>query len=173
MSPFDDRQFRASILALLLMYAILGNLANLFGNGILPAFDMSFIGWQPAADTSRYTLAFDSINGVAFDQPLYFEEAGEWIDKARGSDAQRLINRLGIALYEGDSVKIGEARAALEKRYFGALQAAEYDIILHVVNPVERWHQDVTFSEQLMGHYEFQALLALQTTGMVAVQSAE
>ena len=155
MKPKQDNLFRTSLIALIALYAIIGNAAQISGSLGLPQFDFGFINTTPDIEEARYQLKFLTINNEALSQPTYFADAYEWVESAKSSVAHSLINQIGMALYEGDSSRAERLRFELEDDYFGGFDSAEYEVVFRVFNPVERYTLETNVAEQLMKTFEY------------------
>lgn len=141
----NDQLFQFSLIVLLCSYIVLGN--NSFYMGWVPSFDLFAFG-KPQKEVSRYTLKFHSINGESFMDPLYFEDAGDWLDNGNIAEGKRIVNRLGIALDQADEQSAVEQHQILIDEYLDFFESVDYEIILLVVNPVEKYSTESYVAEQ-------------------------
>ncbi|MDJ0752254.1 MAG: hypothetical protein QNJ45_01965 [Ardenticatenaceae bacterium] len=155
MNDSQNRQiFQLSVIVILSIYALAFNQAQLNPSRWFPQFDLTFASDQPESG-SHYDLRFISINGQTFPAPLYFSEAENWIADEQIYDGQQVINRLGIAVYREDTARIQALSRILEEDFFGSIDAAEYQIVFRVINPVEKYHLQGNYSEEIIGNYTY------------------
>lgn len=159
----NEHFFQISIVTLLCAYAIIGNNAINFNLGWFPTFKLSYFTKAPDV-VSHYTLRFTEINGEMLDEPVYFDQAGAWIENRKIADGEELINQLGIALHADDEVHAADLHARLIKEYFYSLDSAEYEILFLVVNPVEKYSLNSFTAEQHIGAFVYDGMTQAFTT---------
>ncbi|MEM7798078.1 MAG: hypothetical protein AAF633_02715 [Chloroflexota bacterium] len=150
----NDQLFQISLILLLCAYALIGNNAINFGAGWFPSYNFSILAKEPN-EVSHYTLRFHAINGEAFENPIYFNEARELLGNQDIPDGERIINRLGIAIHQSDEPAVSELHSTLIEEYFQLFDSAEYEIMLLVVNPVEKYALDSFTTEESIRLYTY------------------
>lgn len=145
--------FQLSLVLILAVYAVLFNVGAV-GFGWFPSFDMSpqVVEYE---ESTHYDLRFTEVNGIALDPPVYFSEADEWVPENSIFDGRRLINRLGIAAHQDDMIEVRQLEREFVRAYAAQLISAEYQIVLIVKNPVEKYHLEEYFSEELIETFSF------------------
>lgn len=139
---------------MLAIYALFFNV--MWQSGILPPFDIFHYAKQPE-NVTHYSLKFSDINGESPNEPLYLDAAEEWFEDRERYDALDLVNKLGVAVYDGDVETAEELHEQLVEEYFSDIDSATYDLVLRVVNPVEKYNYDeyTPIVDQVIQRYEF------------------
>lgn len=150
----NEQLFQISLIVLLCAYVLIGNGALNFGVGYLPSMNFSILAKEPN-EVSHYALRFQSINGEPLDEPVFFDDAIDLLDNRNIRDGERLINRLGIALHQADDSTASELHTVLIDEYLQIFESVEYDILLLVVNPVEKYTLETFTSEETIGSFTY------------------
>ena len=139
---------------MLAIYALFFNV--MWQSGALPSIDFLYYSRQPAHVT-HYSLKFFDINGEVTEEPIYLDAASQWFEDGERYDALDLVNKLGIALYDGDVATAEQLHSQLVDNYFVHIDSATYELVLRVVNPVEKYNleQDELLIDQVIQRYQF------------------
>lgn len=150
--------FKTMLIVMLAIYSIFFN--TMWQSGSFLGFDLFHYIRRPAQVT-RYSLRFVDINGQSVDEPVYLDSPNEWIDESVRYDALDVVNRIGIALYAGDVEQANLLHSELIDTYFVGINSASYDLVLRVVNPVEKYAlEDEPVVDQLIQSFEFQRIVS-------------
>ncbi len=154
MKGSSNNSFQTMLIAMLAIYALFFNV--MWQSGALPPFDIFHYAKRPI-NTTHYSLKFFDINGQSPNEPLYLDAPNDWIDDRERYDALDLVNKLGIAVYDGDFETAEQLHDQLVSEYFINIDSATYELVLRVVNPVEKYTMDghETIVDQVMQRYEF------------------
>ena len=151
----NDKLFHASLIALVAIYAIFSNAASLFNPYALSQLDIGFARYKNAAEPAHYTLQFHKIDGERLATPLYFDVLADEIGLEDAVAGERLINRMGIAYYAED-FELGDMLLnEFEQSYLGGMDSAEFDLVLLVFNPVERYSLNSNVAEQKLASFQY------------------
>ncbi|GJL90677.1 hypothetical protein [Hyphococcus sp.] len=107
---------------------------------LFPFFNWSLFSHSTTVRTNT-TLAFTSLNGVAFDKPVLANAMIEelpWV--RRNIDFKKTVWSFGDALMNNKDADAARLRAFLEEQYFGAVRSAEYQLVLVEYNALDRYH---------------------------------
>lgn len=142
---------------MLAIYSIFFNV--MWQSGSMPGFDLFYYVKKPTT-VSHYSLRFTDVNGEIVSEPLYLDSPNDWIVEDDRHEALDLVNKLGIAVYAGDFEKAEQLHTELVNGYFSQIESAKYELVLRVVNPVERYAPDAApLADQLIETYEYQRLV--------------
>ncbi len=145
MNPKQDKLFNASLIALLAIYAVLTQAAQLTGSVGLPQFDNIFAGPRPA-EVSGYTVRVTALDGEILSEPTTVKSS--------------LVTDFGIAFYEGAWEEVERLRGEFEAMMAENATSAEYELILRVINPVERYSMTTNVAEQILSTFTFNQTVA-------------
>ena len=148
----DNGLFKASIIIVICAYMMLGQLMLPSGIGWNPQFNLKTFA-QKNNEASRYELRFTSIEGVELAEPLYFLDAADMLTSDDLHEGRKIINRLGIALFDNDLDGIEQVRLELEEVYFGNFVSANYDIVFIDMTPVEKYSLEAFTSERIVSQF--------------------
>ena len=148
----DDGLFKASIIIVVCAYLLLGQAMIPSGLGWNPNFNLETFA-KNSTEMTRYELRFTSINGEILSDPLYFMEASELLSNEDIHEGKKIVNRLGISLFNEDQASVELYRQELEETYFLNFATAEYDIVFIDVNPVEKYSLETFTSERIISHF--------------------
>ena len=158
MNDQKDRLFQLSLLALLAFYGMVVNIANVTGTNLLPQFDIGQFNASRQPNESGYALQFTEIDGELQETPVDFRDAATplslLVEEMRGGGD--LVTQMGIALYAEDSAEVESLRHEFEDRFLNEVESAEYQVILRVAYPVERYNWESDIAEQIMATFQFE-----------------
>ena len=163
MNPRQDKLFNVSLIALLAIYAILTQAAQFTGGFGIPHIELPIQTRKPA-EVSGYTVQFTSIDGQRFDPAQSLEVHLDSLEIETAPQIKRLANRLGIAYFEGAADDVATLQAEFEELALEGLISAEYQLVLRVVNPVEKYTLDSYVSEEILTSFQFAQGVADCTT---------
>lgn len=154
----NNNSFQTMLIVMLAIYSIFFNAVRQSGG----SFGLDFFTYvKKPAQVTHYTLRFDDVNGERINDPIYLDSPNNWIEEAERADALDLVNKLGIAVYDGDIQLAQQLHDELIGRYFEDIDSATYDLVLRVVNPVEKYSlDDEPIVDQHIQRYEFQRVLS-------------
>ena len=140
---------------MLTIYVILTQVAQFTGGYGMPYIELPVNSRKPA-EVSAYTVQFTSLDGQTLTpfQPLndYLAQ----IDIETAPSIKRLVNRLGIAYFEENTNEVRMLRAEFEELLEDrGVVSAEYQLILRVVNPVEKYNLESNVAEQILTTFQF------------------
>lgn len=148
----DDGLFKGSVVVVICAYFFLGQLLVSGGFSWSPQFNLKTFA-KRSGETTRYDLRITEIDGVRFDEPIYFSDAGNILTDQDIVEGKSIINKLGNALYNDNLADVSQYRMELETVYFGNFDTAKYEIIFLTVNPVEKYSLNSFISERILTQF--------------------
>lgn len=145
---------------LFIMLALYMMWMNLAGQaGILPSFQ--YYARQPTEET-HYNLKFVDINGEQQVENTYLDSPNSWLDKSNRRDAMQLVNKLGIAVFAGEHERAEQLHEELTTTYFSDIETAQYELVLRVVRPVEKYAIESDIIDEPVRTYQYRRLAVTQ-----------
>ena len=154
MNPRQDKLFNVSLIALLAIYAILTQAAQLTGGFGIPRIELPIEPRQPA-EVSGYTIQFTSLDGRQLNPAKSLEAHLDLLEIETAPQIKRLANRLGIAYVKGATDDLATLQAEFEQMVLEGAISAEYQLVLRVVNPVEKYNLESYVSEEIITSFQF------------------
>jgi hypothetical protein len=152
----QQNSFQTMLLVMIAIYMLVMNTMN--QNGIIPTFQ--YYVNQPD-NVTHYNLRFVDVNGEHIDGMVYLDSPESWLAYAKQPEALRLVNKLGIAVFGGDLETAEKLHAELEEKYFSTIDSATYELVLRVVQPVEKYSiEGEPIVDQPIRFYQFQRNVA-------------
>lgn len=155
----NKNSFQIMLIVMLAFYSLFFNVLQ--QTGAMPFLDMHLYT-KKSPHKTHYSLRFTELNNQKLDSPLYLDTPNEWLSDNERYEALDLVNQLGVALYEGDQEQAAQLHQQLVDIYFSQLNTASYDLVLRVVNPVEKYSMDnEPMIDQLIQRYNYKRILTV------------
>ena len=126
------------------------------GGEIFPVSSWTLFQKVPNRVT-EYGIEVVALEGRALPAPRAYHEAREIFAGAGDVRADRVVQRMGAALRDGDEARLRELARFFEARWLGAEHAPlRYRLVRRVYSPLERWRSGALLEETPLRDFAFE-----------------
>lgn len=151
------RRLQWAILVIIVVYVVLG-----YGLWLLklpeafPAFSWELFTYVPARNRIDFGLLITAVDGEPLPEPVYFEQAEEFVAAAHSIDAIASIYEWGSAVADGEEAKAEYVRTYFESLFLRDTGVTTYQIILRHGDLLELWQTGTYTSESVLATYQME-----------------
>jgi hypothetical protein len=118
-----------------------------------PLFNWSLFSQVPGPEKQNFGLRLVEVDGVKLEEPVYYEDAQEFVTTSRSPDAYQLIQGIGKATQQDRPLQAASARETLETRYLQGLTSARYELVNRTYDVLDRFECDCYEEETVMAEF--------------------
>jgi hypothetical protein len=115
-----------------------------------PFFNWSLFSEMPDPIATDYSIRFTRVDGEDLAEPVYFEDAAEFVNTTGSPEAYQTIQRLGSALAGDRILQVAENQDRLELAFLAGLSQADYEVVRRRFDILERRECDCFISETVV-----------------------
>lgn len=119
----------------------------------LPFFTWSLFSQVPDREQVHYSLRLVDVDGTRLDPPRYFDEASDLVAAAQLSEANELVQAVGLRLDAGEDAEAEELLVLFESRFLNEFDEATYEVVRRRYDVVDRLTCDCDIDATVLGTF--------------------
>ena len=118
---------------------------------IYPVSRWELFSRVPERERDSYSIRFVEVDGRVLDEPVYFEDADEFIRNTQSPTAYAVLQDLGRSLERGALLQAAHHQALIETAHLQQLTSARYEVVRRRFDILDRHDCDCFLSETVIG----------------------